>query len=195
MLSEFHGKNGNIRRVGFRAAACIHAQPCAGPGGAGNRLRCAQRGILATRGNPILHLSGIGHFYCNRNFSRVKFFLSKYDLLRFTQCAGDGHDLPALHAFLHIAAQHAQKALQRIWDMHSEYDAVYNFHHDFRGFGSPLNPDVMPNLIHCLEMILDGTAEYRQIPDALSDCGATKTVAMYKDVFVSCMGQDIEKVI
>ena len=23
------------------------------------------------------------------------------------------------------------KALQRIWDMHSEYDAVYNFHHDF----------------------------------------------------------------
>ena len=87
------------------------------------------------------------------------------------------------------------KALQRIWDMHSEYDAVYNFHHDFRGFGSPLNPDVMPNLIHCLEMILDGTAEYRQIPDALSDCGATKTVALYKDVFVSCMGQDIEKVI
>ena len=58
-----------------------------------------------------------------------------------------------------------------------------------------LKPDVMPNLIHCLEMILDGTAEYRQIPDALSDCGATKTVAMYKDVFVSCMGQDIEKVI
>ena len=87
------------------------------------------------------------------------------------------------------------KALQRIWDMHSEYDAVYNFHHDFRGFGSPLNPDVMPNLIHCLEMILDGTAEYRQIPDALSDCGATKTVAMYKDVFVSCIGHDIEKVI
>ena len=25
--------------------------------------------------------------------------------------------------------------------------------------------------------------------------GATKTVAMYKDVFVPCMGQDIEKVI
>ena len=92
-------------------------------------------------------------------------------------------------------AEISLKALQRIWDMHSEYDAVYNFHHDFRGFGSPLNPDVMPNLIHCLEMILDGTAEYRQIPDALSDCGATKTVAMYKDVFVSCMGQDIEKVI
>ena len=72
---------------------------------------------------------------------------------------------------------------------------MYNFHHDFRGFGSPLNPDVMPNLIHCLEMILDGTVEYRQIPDALSDCGATKTVAMYKDVFVSCIGHDIEKVI
>lgn len=82
-----------------------------------------------------------------------------------------------------------------IWDMRNEYDAVYNFHHDFRGFGSPLNPDVMPNLIHCLEMILDGTVEYRQIPDALSDCGATKTVAMYKDVFVSCIGHDIEKVI
>ena len=92
-------------------------------------------------------------------------------------------------------AEISLKALQRIWDMRNEYDAVYNFHHDFRGFGSPLNPDVMPNLIHCLEMILDGTAEYRQIPDALSDCGATKTVAMYKDVFVSCIGQDIEKVI
>ena len=92
-------------------------------------------------------------------------------------------------------AEISLKALQRIWDMRNEYDAVYNFHHDFRGFGSPLNPDVMPNLIHCLEMILDGTVEYRQIPDALSDCGATKTVAMYKDVFVSCIGHDIEKVI
>ena len=90
-------------------------------------------------------------------------------------------------------AEISLKALQRIWAMRDQYDAVYNFHHDFRGFGSPLNPDVLPNLIICLEKLLDGTVEFKEIPDALSDNGATKTVALYQDVFISAMGGSIRE--
>lgn len=95
---------------------------------------------------------------------------------------------------LREGAQISLNALQRIWSMRDQYDAVYNFHHDFRGFGSPLAPDVLPNLIFCLEHLLEGTAEFKEIPDALSTTGATKTVAIYGDVFVSCMGQDIRTI-
>lgn len=94
---------------------------------------------------------------------------------------------------LREGAQISLNALQRIWGMRAQYDAVYNFHHDFRGFGAPLNPDVLPNLITCLQQLLDGTVEFREIPDALSTTGGTKTVAIYQDVFVSCMGQDIRR--
>lgn len=87
------------------------------------------------------------------------------------------------------------EALRRIRAMGDRYDAVFNFHHDFRGFGSPLNPDVLPNLITCLEQLLEGSVEFRQIPDALSTTGATKTVATYRDVFISCMGQEIRNAI
>lgn len=90
-------------------------------------------------------------------------------------------------------AEISLKALQRIWAMRDQYDAVYNFHHDFRGFGSPLNPDVLPNLIICLEKLLDSTVEFKEIPDALSDNGATKTVALYQDVFISAMGGSIRE--
>lgn len=78
----------------------------------------------------------------------------------------------------------------------TEYDAdsVFNFHHDFRGFGQPLNPDVLPNLIRCMESLLNGTATFREVPDALSHCGGTKTVAEYRDVQISCMQENIANI-
>ncbi len=77
------------------------------------------------------------------------------------------------------------------------YDAgsVFNFHHDFRGFGQPLAPDVLPDLIRCLGSLLDGTAVFREVRDPLSGSGAAKTVAEYGRVQVSCMGQDIRDVV
>lgn len=77
-----------------------------------------------------------------------------------------------------------------------EYDAdsVFNFHHDFRGFGQALNPDVLPNLIHCMESLIDKTAIFREIPDPLSHCGGMKTVAEYQNVQVSCMQGNIANI-
>ena len=89
-------------------------------------------------------------------------------------------------------AEISLKALKRIWSMSDKYDDIYNSHHDFRGFGSPLNPDVFPNLIICLEKLIDGTVEFSEIPDALSDNGEMKSVAIYKDVYISAMGQNIK---
>ena len=77
-----------------------------------------------------------------------------------------------------------------------EYDAdsVFNFHHDFQGFGQALDPNVLPNLIRCMESLLDGTCEFQEIPDALSNEGKTKTAAVYKNVQISCMQGNIADV-
>lgn len=91
------------------------------------------------------------------------------------------------------SAEIALKAMKRIYGMREKYDAVYNFHHDYRGFGSPLAPDVVPSLICCLEQVLDGTAEYKEIPDALNP-PETKTVAVYKNVFITYMDGDIRTI-
>ena len=69
---------------------------------------------------------------------------------------------------------------------------VFNFHHDFRPFGKPLDPRVLPDLYACLGSILDGTARYESVPDALSP-GSSKKIARYGSVMVSCMGEDIEE--
>jgi len=86
------------------------------------------------------------------------------------------------------------KALKRIYGMRDAYDSVYNFHHDFRGFGSPLADDVLPNLIEILQELHDGNAQFKEIPDALSATGGTKTIAFYGDTFVSAMNQSIQKI-
>jgi glyoxylase-like metal-dependent hydrolase (beta-lactamase superfamily II) len=91
----------------------------------------------------------------------------------------------------------ALEGIKRIEDMaQTAYDpgSVFNFHHDFRGFGQELDPDVLPNLVKCLESIMDGTALYKEVPDPLSDCGETKTVAVCGDVMVSCMDSDVSKI-
>lgn len=73
------------------------------------------------------------------------------------------------------------RALSRIWEMRACYDRVYNFHHDFRGFGQPLSPQVIPDLIACMNEMLDGSACYEEVPNvlALEGDSLTKTVARH----------------
>ena len=40
----------------------------------------------------------------------------------------------------------------------------------------------------------DGNAKFKEIPDALSATGGTKTIAFYGDTFVSAMNQSIQKI-
>lgn len=88
------------------------------------------------------------------------------------------------------SARIALAAMERIASLGDRYDSVFNFHHDFRGFGQPLASDVIPNLIACLRQLLAGQASFRQEADGLNP-GKTKTVAYFGNVFISCMGQDI----
>ena len=88
------------------------------------------------------------------------------------------------------SAQIALNAMERIYAMRDRYNSVFNFHHDFRGFGQPLAPDVIPNLITCLRQLLESKASFRQEADGLNP-GKTKTVAYVNNVFISCMGYDI----
>lgn len=79
----------------------------------------------------------------------------------------------------------AKRGLERLAALRGEaYDAVYNSHHDYRGFGSPLGENVLPDAVACLEAILEGTAVYREVPDSLS-LGAMKRVAEWGSVQIS----------
>lgn len=89
-------------------------------------------------------------------------------------------------------AEISLKAMKRIDAMHDHYNSVYNSHHDFRGFGSPLPGNVMSNLIRCLENLLNGTAVFKEIPDQLSTNGETKNVAVYENVCISYLSGRIE---
>ncbi len=80
----------------------------------------------------------------------------------------------------------ALKGLERLLALKGEaYDAVYNSHHDFRGFGSPLGETVLSDAVSCLKAILAHKADYREVPDPLSPVGAMKTVAEYGTVQIS----------
>lgn len=89
--------------------------------------------------------------------------------------------------------QTALQAMQRISEMKDQYNSVFNFHHDFRGFGSPLAPDVMPNLIQCLEDLLDGRAEIIEQP-AEEYPGEIQKYAIYKNVKISSIDIDLDDV-
>lgn len=82
----------------------------------------------------------------------------------------------------------ARAGLERILALKgSAYDAVYNSHHDYRGFGSPLGDSVLADAVACMKSIEDGTAVYKEVPDALSENGGTKTVAEYGSVQISSL--------
>ena len=74
--------------------------------------------------------------------------------------------------------------MERIVSMKDQYDHVINSHHDYRGFGAPLADYVVDQALECMKKIVDGTAEIREIPDPLQ-LNATKTVAVYGDVFIT----------
>ncbi len=85
------------------------------------------------------------------------------------------------------SADVAVKGLERLWAMRSAYRWIYNSHHDYRGFGSPLAENVLPDLIECLKRVREGTCEYRTVPDMLS-YHKMKKVAVYGDVQVTYLG-------
>ncbi len=92
-------------------------------------------------------------------------------------------------------AETALAALERIMEKEGtafSIRSVFNFHHDFRLFGQPLAPEVLPDLVCCLKTVLDGTAHYESVPDPLSPEGKDRKIARYGTVMVSCMGSDIE---
>lgn len=88
-------------------------------------------------------------------------------------------------------ADRAEAALRRIYDMRERYGDVYNSHHDFRGFGSPLGTEVLPNIIDCLKLLKEGKASYVGVPDSLSSDGGMKMVAAYENVQISCINGSI----
>ena len=85
----------------------------------------------------------------------------------------------------------AEESLRRIASMHDMYEDAYNSHHDFRGFGQPLDPLVLPDVLACLSDLYDMKAQFTTVPDALSAAGKTKTVAVRNEVQISFMNKDI----
>lgn len=76
-----------------------------------------------------------------------------------------------------VSVERAEKALCRIWDMRDQYDGVMNSHHDFRGLGAPLAPEVLPNAIQCCRDLLNGTANLIEIPNPMGSGLPPVTVA------------------
>ena len=74
----------------------------------------------------------------------------------------------------------------------NSYNSVYNFHHDYRGYGSPLPPDLISNQITNLERVLRGKADYREVPDPLAP-GVIKMEAVYGNSTINLVGGDIRK--
>ncbi len=85
------------------------------------------------------------------------------------------------------SADVAVKGLERLKEMRGSYRQIYNSHHDYRGFGSPLADHVLPNLTECLKRLREGKCEYRTVPDMLS-YQKMKKVVVYKDVQVTYLG-------
>ena len=85
----------------------------------------------------------------------------------------------------------ALSGLSGITALKDQYDIMYNSHHDFRGFGSPLAPNVLPDAVRCLQSLVDHTAEFKQIPDPLFSDRPPKTVAVCGDVMISYLSEDI----
>lgn len=54
--------------------------------------------------------------------------------------------------------------LKRLEAMKDKYDGIWNGHHDFRGFGAPLEEDCLPTVISMCEDILEGRYSVSQCP-------------------------------
>lgn len=58
----------------------------------------------------------------------------------------------------------AVQSLERIRDLGSYYDGIYNGHHDFRALGKPLGDDCLPTAIEICHDLLEGTATPILVP-------------------------------
>ena len=78
--------------------------------------------------------------------------------------------------------------------MKDKYDLMYNSHHDFRGFGNSLYPDIIEDAVHAFDSILDGTAKYISVTDPLDPEHKAKTYVSYGRFRVAYQGDGIENV-
>jgi glyoxylase-like metal-dependent hydrolase (beta-lactamase superfamily II) len=58
----------------------------------------------------------------------------------------------------------AFKYYERLRNMGSRYDGIYNGHHDFRPLGCPLGEDCLPNVIDLCRQLLDGIYSPVDVP-------------------------------
>ena len=93
----------------------------------------------------------------------------------------------ALADTLEARAAIAIAGLERIRDMSDRIDRIFNFHHDYRGYGQPLAEDVLPLLLDGLRGMRDGTAVFEERPDPLSDTGKTNAIVRSGRVAISSL--------
>ncbi|MBQ7795079.1 MAG: MBL fold metallo-hydrolase [Lachnospiraceae bacterium] len=84
------------------------------------------------------------------------------------------------------------EALKEIEKLSNLYDHMYNSHHDFRSFGCKLPLHVLTNAVKCMESVLNGTAEYVELPNPLSKNGGTKIFAICGKSMISFMEGNIK---
>ena len=91
-----------------------------------------------------------------------------------------------------VSVQTAGRALRRILDMSDQYDCIYNFHHDYRGFGSPLAPYVLPHAVKYCEDLVAGKANIMTLPDPLAGIHGSPTMDVVSDDGLSwiCYNED-----
>ena len=114
-----------------------------------------------------------------------------YDDLTRTLLAGDAmneyyllsaHIAPTLPERVRVAAE----GLERVLAL-APIERIYNFHHDYRGYGQPLAPDVPELLLAGLRAIRDGAAVPERMPDLLSDSGAVNESVRSGRVVISSL--------
>lgn len=96
-----------------------------------------------------------------------------------------------IHAREQITA--AKSGLERLRDMKDQYNLMYNSHHDFRGFGNSLYPDIIEDAIGAFDSILNGTANYITVTDPLNP-GHNKIYVEYGRFRVAYQDDGIENV-
>jgi len=91
----------------------------------------------------------------------------------------------------YVGFERSRDALERILAMSgSSFDPakVYNSHHDYRGLGSPLAPDVLPDAFSCVKSLASGSAVLKDLPDPLDPSGKRmRRVAVCGNTMVSFM--------
>lgn len=81
-----------------------------------------------------------------------------------TRCLFCGDALNYNLGMASISIEKSVTYLERMRDMGSRYDGIYNGHHDFRALGMPLGDDCLPNAIDLCHQLLNGTYSPVTVP-------------------------------